>query len=392
MQLPRLPLKSLTINVTAILILILASMYTAQAIKHQPQSDSPQVIPVQPTVSVVEVYEQLHNPQLLGHGEAKSHYSLNLSSEIIGRVISVTKLLQPGVQIKRGEVLAHIDRTNYLQAVALSEQTLAQAKLALLLEQREAELARHDRKTVEPNKQPTSTLALRLPQLTAAQAAIKQAQAALDQALRDLKNTKITAPFDAIVVTRHISPGEYLQTGDPIATLYSSDRIDIRISLPLQQWRLLPSANELTGQAIVKLTDNQGQEWQGYISSVEQHIDPNIRQKSLVVSVEAPLDQPFPLLAGTFLTALISSPINFNLAAIPASSLTSAGQVWYITNENTLSHFEAKIIFQQKGTLFIEIPNIRKDSDFLQVLTTPLPSYVVGQAVNAKVVKHGAQR
>ena len=391
MVLPSRPLsRQLAITAIAVIILLITLVYTAQAVKHQPQLTARQTNTVLPSVSVIEVQNDQHLARLQGYGEAKPRYALELSSELTGKVTDVTDQLKPGHLIQQGDVLAHIDPTDYQQAVALSEQALAQAELTLLLEQREADQAHSERKKSKFSQQPASALALRKPQLAAAQAGLKQAKAALEQARRDLANTQIKSPFNAIVIKRHIAPGQYLEAGDRIATLYSSDRMEVRISLPLSQWQLLPATKQLIGQPIVTLADKHDQQWQGFISSVEQHVDASNRQKSLVVSVDEPLQQQPPLLAGTFLSATINSPVSKKLLGIPASSLTSAGQVWYVAEHNRLANFEANVVFQQPGILFIEAPAAANDRP-LQILTAPLPSYIAGQSVRPNISQLAAE-
>lgn len=371
--------------VAAILSLLAAVVYTLVAIESQ---DLPAVnnapAPVS-EVSVVEVKAETHQARLQGNGEARPHFELTLTAEVTGRITEVNPVLESGQLLDTETVLATIDAIPFEQGVATAKQSLTEAEVALLEAQGEAERARDEWQGAGLGNAQASPLLLRKPQLEAAQARIEQAKAMLKQAERDLAYTHIKAPFEAVVVERLVAPGQYVQAGDAIATLYSVDRIDVRVSLPLQQWALLPDEAQLIGDENVLLTSTTGAQWSGVVTHIDRHVDRDSRQRSLVVSVYQPLQQSQPLLAGTFLQAEFHGARREGLLAIPASSLTSRGDIWHVTDANRLSSLPAQVVFQQEGILFVKAPTGYKQGktdQHLVVLTTPLPSYVPGQQVN----------
>lgn len=369
--------------------LIAAAIYTSYAIENRPTPEYKSQPPLIPVVSVIEVPIDSYQATLQGNGEAEPHFTLELATEVAGRVMNVSEALQSGEKVEGNALLASIDPVSYQRAVASAEQSLAQAQVELLQEQHQARQSRDEWQQSGLGSQPDSPLVLRDPQLAAAGASVKQAQAMLKQAKQDLARTQIKAPFDALVVKRHISPGQYLQPGDPIATLYSTDRIEVRISLPLRQWSLLPDPNVLIDKQQVTLASNHGAQWQGTVRRIERHINKGSRQRSLVVSVDQPMQQTPPLLAGTFLQATLTGTAIDTLLAVPASSMTADGYIWYLDNDDKLSRFKADIVFQQDGTLFVEAPELVTGTDFpetIPVLTSPLPGYIPGQTVKPQLI------
>ncbi|MCG8428520.1 MAG: efflux RND transporter periplasmic adaptor subunit [Chromatiales bacterium] len=377
-------LRKTMITLVAIMVLPAAIAYTSFAIENQPApavNNSPAPLPV---VSVISVKTKTHQARLQGHGKARPHFELTLKAEVEGRITAVGPQLEIGHRIDTETVLATIDPIPFEQGVAAAKQSLAEAQLALLQEQREAERARDEWQRANLGDAKASPLLLRKPQLEAAKARLEQARAMLKQAESDLSRTRIRAPFEAIVVERHVAPGQYVKPEEAIATLYSVDRMDVRINLPVQQWSLLPDIDQLNGNDAVVLTSTNGERWFGTVSQIDQHIDNNSRQRSLVVSVANPLQQSPPLLAGTFLTAQIVGIHQGDLLAVPASSLTSTGDIWYVTDASRLAHFQARIVFQQDGTLYVQAPaglEGDRSNRSLAVLTAPLSSYVSGQVV-----------
>lgn len=307
-----------------------------------------------------------------------------LTSEVSGQVESLGQNFATGKQFKRGEAVIKINDIDYQQAFSSAQVAVADAKLALLEEQRQGQQARLEWHNSGINGDPDSPLVLREPQLIAAQATFKNAQSQLTKAQRDLDKTVITAPFSALVVSRDVQLGSYLQVGNSIATLYSTDRMEIEIPLSAHQWSSLPNiSGAVEGQWPVTLTNTTGDsQWQGYVERVEQHLDNNSRQRALVVVVEQPLAQQTPLFPGTFVTATVQGKALNDLWQLPASAISQNGEVWYIGADGHLATFTAQQQFAQGELSYIK-PMAGMDS--ANIIIRPLNSYVQGMQVIAKL-------
>lgn len=340
-----------------------------------------------PSVTVIEVDAQSYTAEVKGYGEAAAHYEITYSSEISGRVSSVADGFETGRLVKAGEVLASLENTAYRQAVAQAESDLAQAKLDLLEEQRTGEQARLEWERSGLEGEPNSTLVLREPQLAAAEAVVENAEYSLQKAQLDLQKTVITAPFDALIVSRDIQPGSYVQAGSSVATLYSTDRVEIEIPLSVSQWLNLPKLSnaeleQLDSRWQVELFDTEGQNsWQGYVIRVEQHVDTESRQRALVVAVDKPFEQEVGLFPGTFVQASIDGRIMNDTWALPASAISQEGDIWYVDDNSQLNKSAAVKYFERADTVYIEP---MEGVDSAQILKRPLTNYVVGQQVVAK--------
>ncbi|QUM76065.1 efflux RND transporter periplasmic adaptor subunit [Moritella sp. 24] len=336
-----------------------------------------------PEVAVMAVSKGNYQAEVIGYGEAKSRYQLTLTSEVSGQVESIGQNFATGKQFKQGEAVIQINDIDYQQALTSAQVTVADAKLALLEEQRQGQQARLEWKNSGITGEPESPLVLREPQLIAAQATLKNAQSQLTKAQRDLDKTAIAAPFSALVVSRDVQLGSYLQVGNTIGTLYSTDRMEIEIPLSAHQWTSLPDiSGAVEGQWPVTLTNTTGDaQWQGYVERVEQHLDNASRQRSLVVVVEQPLAQQTPLFPGTFVTATVEGKALNNLWQLPATAISQNGDVWYIGADGYLATFTAKKQFSQ-GELSYITPAEGMES--ANIIIRPLNSYVQGMQVIAK--------
>ncbi|NOI67353.1 efflux RND transporter periplasmic adaptor subunit [Vibrio sp. 99-8-1] len=341
-----------------------------------------------PQVDVVEAQVNAYQAEVIGYGEAKAKFELSFAAEVSGRVDSINRNFESGQVVKKGEILATIDSTQYEQALAEAKSNYAQAKLNLLEEERKGVQAKSEWQKSGVKGEPASPLVLREPQLENAKMALETAQKAQKKAQEDLNNTKIRAPFDALVVSRNISPGSYIQTAGELATLYSIDEMEIEIPLSENQWKNIDLLdNSLLKQnqekRLVALTGSDGlSHWQGYVSRVEQHLDANTRQRSLIVTVDHPLEQSDDLYPGTFVQATIKGADISGLWKLPASAISQQGDIWVVEDEQ-LQRYVAEKRFESGGFVYISALDTVSDSSL--VVKRPLSSYKSNMPVAAKM-------
>ena len=333
-------------------------------------------------VTVIHVETASYKARLTAHGAAEPRFELALTAHVAGAVKSLSAGFETGRRVKAGEALLELEDSDYRAAVAEAAQAVASAELDYLQEQQQGEQARHDWKSSGLTGEPASALVLREPHLAAAGAAVTRAAAILAAATKDLNHTVIVAPFDALVVSRSVSPGSYVQTGSQLATLYSTDRVEIAVSLSAAAWRNLPEAASLqAGDWPVTLVsvDNETH-WTGRVLRDAQHLDGATRQRTLVLAVDRPLDQDPPLLPGTFVEAQLEGRLVDGLWKLPASARSQQGEVWYVTANGTLRSFAATPIFSDRTHVYIAPPEALRDVPG-KVVIHPLNSYVQGMMV-----------
>lgn len=332
-------------------------------------------------VSIIEVKPGEYSPKIQGYGEVKARYELSLTAEVSARVVTVSTQLESGKLVKKGELLATLDQTKYKQALTEAKANLTSAQLDVLEEERQGEQAKIEWQRSGLSGEPDSPLVLREPQLEQVKAAYENAKQAVAEAQYDLNNTNIYAPFDALVVSRDIQLGSYLQEGSQIATLYSTDVAEVSIPLSETQWSNLPNLSDQKLEDSSKLLSatlmSNKSSWTGYVTRVEQHVDSASRQRSLIVSVDNPLDGVSPLYAGTFVTVSMDGQSIDNLWKLPQSALSQQGEIWFIDVSGKLDKATVVKHFEQDNYVYITpLSDIST-----QIIKRPLSSYSVGSKV-----------
>lgn len=370
--------------IAALIILATSITYTRQLIAEQSDKRRPpQTVTAQrPNVAVLTVTGATHTAKIDGYGETQTHYSLTLTAQTSGQVTYQSAEFESGCQVKKGDILIQLEDSDYQSTVADAKSELASARLSLLEEQREASQAQAEWDASGLSGEPDSDLVLHKPQLEAAKATVAKAEAALTSAKKELSRTKIISPFDAIIVERMTAPGSYLQAGTAVATLYSTDMIEIAVPLSTRDWRNLPEPATLVDGSwpvqIQGVEDNQT--WSGRVLRAAQHIDTASRQRTLVVAVDSPLEQVPPLLPGTFVEVGINGSSVDNVLKLPSSALSQRGEIWYVTEDNILAKFPTEPLFSNDSSIYITIPEKMKET-LLKIVTHPLSSYLPGMKV-----------
>ena len=150
-----------------------------------------------------------------------------------------------------------------------------------------------------------------------------EAEQSVNSAKRDLAFTSLRAPFNALVVSRDIALGSYVQAGSAVATLYSADIAEVAIGSP-SQWAQLPSGDETQFLVMplnwpVTLAFTTGNTWVANIVRAEWHQSDTTRQRNAIAVIEKPLAQSTPLLFGNFVRADIEGRALDNVWKLPAS-------------------------------------------------------------------------
>lgn len=345
----------------------------------------PAMPPAQPIsrsdVSVITLKPASYRARIEAFGEAKPRFELQLGAQVAGRVSSLSSNFEAGQRVAADSILASLENSSYRAAVSSAEYQLAAARQELLEAEREADQARAEWDAAGLEGVPDSALVLHEPQLATARAAVENQLASLTSAGDDLRQTRIRAPFDALVVARQIVPGSYLQVGSEVATLYSTDRVELSIELTARDWQNLPDSAELSDWPVQLSSAEGSAQWNGRVLRATRHLDAETRQRALIVAVDRPFDQSPALLPGSYVKAMIEGRKVSGLWKLPGSALSQRGEIWYVDEDQNLAKFKTTPLFSDSGAIYVSVPEPLADSAW-QVLVHPLNSYLTGMTVN----------
>jgi RND family efflux transporter MFP subunit len=329
-----------TIFAFGIVIAIMGSM-APKPERTEPQSFAP-------TVFVQEVSYGETQLTVYAQGEVRPKQEINLTSQVGGKITSVSEEFADGGVIEKGQILVQIEDADYRLAVTRAQAQVAQSKTALEIEQAEAELARQDYEELSgiSGSEGPSDLTLRRPQLARAEADYQAALANLRDAELALGRTSIRAPFNGRVRSISANTGQFISPGQQLGRIFSTDVAEIRLPLTdedLGRLNMSLAFNDPKNGPNVKLSviaAGAERNWTGRVVRVDAAIDASTRQVAAIVQVLEPYgagsDNGFPLAVGLFVDAEIEGPVLDRAVTLPRVAIVDGGSVFVVTDEDTV--------------------------------------------------------
>ncbi|WP_165736024.1 efflux RND transporter periplasmic adaptor subunit [Pseudoalteromonas sp. C8] len=337
------------------------------AIAQEPEKK--EVIDTRPTVEVEPVAANDHQVIINSYGEVKPLESTQLSAQVSGEVLSWHPNFVAGGIVARGETLFTIEKDNYEAAVLVAEAEIARAQAGLIEEQAQAQVAADEAKRF-PSKARTD-LFLRKPQVLSAQASVKSAQAALKRAQRDLDNCEVTAPYDALVISRNVGVGQFVTMGSQVAELNNIETAEVIIPIAGFDSVFLPERIKgITATIIQKGLNSFTRE--GVIDRDLGIVDNATRMSSLVVRIEDPYGlkniQP-AIKFGSYVQVNFAGAMLNNIYRLP-QALVNNQTVW-VVNENQELEPRKVTVIREEGEYFYISSGLNADDK----LVITLPEY-----------------
>ena len=337
------------------------------AIAQEPEKK--EVIDTRPTVQVEPVAANDHQVIINSYGEVKPLENTQLSAQVSGEVLSWHPNFVAGGVVARGETLFTIEKDNYEAAVLVAEAEIARAQAGLIEEQAQAQVAEDEAKRF-PDKARTD-LFLRKPQVLSAQASVKSAQAALKRAQRDLDNCEVTAPYDALVISRNVGVGQFVTMGSQVAELNNIETAEVIIPIAGFDSVFLPERIKgITATIIQKGLNSFTRE--GVIDRDLGIVDNATRMSSLVVRIEDPYGlkniQP-AIKFGSYVQVNFAGAMLNNIYRLP-QELVNNKTVWIVNEEQQLEPRKVTVI-REEGEYFYISDGLQTDDK----LVITLPEY-----------------
>lgn len=301
-----------------------------------------------PFVNIKKISAKSINIIIKSQGSITPQKESQIFPEIIGPVVYVSSKLYEGSSFNKGDILAKIDSKDYELDIKSAESALAAAKTKLSFEEAESNSAREEWEKIGSGK--PGDLTLRIPQLKQARSEVEAAQANLERLKRNLDKTIIKAPYDGLVRKKNIDIGTVVSPGYLLASVYSTDYVEIKLPIPDEDLAFLDipldgTEIDIKNQSKVNLFGSFGGEkiiWDGRIVRMEAEIDSKSRMAVLIATVSDPYDlskYKIPLRVGQFVEAEIIGKKFDNLYTINRELIKNNNQIVTINELDTTLDF-----------------------------------------------------
>jgi RND family efflux transporter MFP subunit len=338
-------------------------------------------------VEVIQIDTKRHEVDLYAKGTVVPAMEVVLQAELGGRVIWQSPELVAGGRFKAGQPILRIDPRDYELAVESYRSQVNRAKLDLTMEARRGEVAKREWNAFGEMDvtDEQRALAQREPQLESTRLAMKAAQSALKKAQLDLSRTTIRAPFNAMVVTESVDPGQLISPQTAVARLVGTDEYHVQVSVPVSALR---SARVRTGDEagsdaqIVQRVGQETIERRGEVIRQFPDLDPGGAMARLLVKIDNPLGErgDLPLLLGSFVDVSIGAQPIDDAIRLPRVALRNGRNVYVMNEQDLLEIREVQIAWTEPDAVLVTGGLQTNDRVITSRIPTPVPNMLLRTA------------
>lgn len=262
------------------------------------------------TVSVAQAKQQTWANELQAVATLKAKQGTTLTSESSGTITGLH--FKSGETVKKGQLLVQINDN-----VARAQLAADQAKLLNAKQQIERQ-----RKLFA--RQATSQASLQ-----SAEAAYREAQAAVQADRATLANLQVRAPFNGHLGLRDVSMGQYVSPGTGVVDIQQWNPLRVTFNLPQRDLSKLAIGDTVQ----LNVDGLSGKKFAGHVTALGSAVDSNTRTIAVQAEVK---NSKAELRPGMFGQATIRLTASTSVIAVPATAITynTYGEYVYVIKDN----------------------------------------------------------
>ncbi|MGY8688796.1 MAG: efflux RND transporter periplasmic adaptor subunit [Verrucomicrobiales bacterium] len=325
----------------SIIILALAGGVGAGLWYFRPKPEEKEMVVLVTPVEIEVVKRQDVSLGVASQGVIEAKTLTSAASEVSGKVIEVSAAFEAG---------GRFDDADYRAALAQAKSSVADAELALQVEEAKAGQSLRDWKKLGRRKD-ASGLVKREPQLASATARLEAAKAGVEKAERDLDRTVLKAPYAGRIIRTFTDLGSFAAAGATLSEFYAANALEVRLPVPLDDLRFVDLSKPGTP---VALTASTGQSWTAKIVRQDSEIDRRSGSLSLIAELEPERVANDPLLVpGLFVRARIEGETLTKVFEIPRRALQNEDELVLVTDEEKLTRRKVTVLRKETDTVLV---------------------------------------
>lgn len=334
-------------------------------------------------VRTARVAEMPMGQTVVVNGTLAAQDQATVGTKVPGRLQSITVDL--GSPVRRGQLIARIEPTDYQLRVQQAEAGLAQARARVGLSPdgrddgvnpEQTGTVRQARAVMEEagaNRKRAVTLVeqgvIARAEYDSANAAYKVAESRYQDAIEEIRNrqavvqqrrselalarqqlsdTAVYASFDGVVQEKRASVGEYLGAGAPVVVVVKMNPLRFRAEVPERD-----SASVRGGQNLRLSIDGAAQNYSGTVT----RLSPSIIEQNRVLVVEADISNDGSLRPGSFARAEIFVDTTSMGITVPANAIV------------TFAGIEKVILVENGKAVERPVTTGRRASDWIEIVS-----------------------
>ena len=323
-------------------LVVLASLFGAAVLMAtSPQVEPTNPTPVPPTVRVRDIEPEPIRLRVHSQGTVAPDTQSQLIPEVSGRVTWMSGALVNGGYFEQGQTLLRLDDKDYQSNLKRARAALTrdEARYEHALFEFERMQSLEERRLASRSQMESAQRDYRV-----AEATLEDSRANVEQANLNLERTEVKAPFTGLVRDESVDIGQLVGPSSPVATIYATDRLEVRLpiadrqlgflNLPVGHRGELPADRQ---PAVALSAEYAGQllEWTGTIVRTEAQIDTSSRMVNVVARIAGNGGETLPAV-GLFVNADIEGLLVDDLVVLPRNALRNGNRVLVVGDDNRL--------------------------------------------------------
>lgn len=311
------------------------------------------VAPPPAPVRVVEASTQDMPIDIGAIGTVVSKQDVDIKSQVAGPLSQVA--VADGQRVAQGDLLFVIDPRPFEVALESAEAALARAKAQSAQARRD--VARYEQ-LVQQQAIARQTYEQQQSQLRTLEAAVRQAEAAVDDARLNLGYTRITAPVTGRLgeIALHVGDLVKANADDPIVVIRQLQPIDVAFSVPATHLDEI-RARRQRGEPMVVFAsppDPEGPPVEGTLTFVDNSVDPTSGTIRLKATFPNEDERLWP---GSFVDVVLRLGFQKNAVVIPAQAVQPGQQgdtVWVVDGQNRAQERRVRVGTRQPDRVVVD--------------------------------------
>ncbi|RMF25637.1 MAG: efflux RND transporter periplasmic adaptor subunit [Deltaproteobacteria bacterium] len=284
------------------------------ACRQAPRAQTPGQRPTPVEVARVETRDVEVSLSAVGTAEASQH--ADIKARVDGVISEV--LFREGAQVRAGDILVRLDDRKATARLDLARAALDSARARLAIA--DQRLERH-RELLAGHLVSQEAFDSVEAEQRAAAAAVREQEAAVALAARELEDFSLRAPFAGVVGARLVDVGNYVERGTIVTVLLQTDPMHVRLGIPDRY-----AGRVRTGMQVRIAPGDRTETVDGTIDFVDPRVDPGTRTLSVRVAVPNP---DGTLRDGQFVKATVVIEVHRGQTVAPEQAVVSSeGKTW----------------------------------------------------------------
>ncbi len=289
------------------------------------------------SVETYDIGRQTIHKRVKSYGNVSSQDIVTITPQVNNRVTEL--YVELGDTVQQDQLLARIHDDPYRQQVQQNRAQLEQQKSVM---RRDSIEFFRQKKLYEKDLISDAEYETAQSNYQSSKSQYESARSALEQSLENLNNTTVESPVYGVVLSRNVSEGNVVSSGETMFELANLTGLETRVHLPMHEWEQVKTGQE------VRLTSSSGIGYtaSGRVSHKSPRVDPTTGLGEVVISLT---NRGPTIHQGALVEAAITVETRRDVPVIPRGAVVENVETFIEPESNTIELQRTYAVYVVEG-------------------------------------------